>query len=77
MQGDTYSFDILIWHETVDQAGNLTAWRGYIDTVGASKRLYFQDLETISNFIKEQADLAPNRPAHWWARLIHRLGKWS
>ena len=77
MQGDTYSFVIRIWHESVDQAGNVTAWRGYIDYVGASQRLYFQDLEAITQFIKEQTNLAPNPPARWWTKLKRRLSKWS
>ena len=60
MQGDTQSFVVRIWHEAVDNNGKVTAWRGSIDHVGSEKRLYFQDLQTIAEFIQSEAGINQN-----------------
>lgn len=60
VQGDTQSFVVRIWHEAVDNSGQVIAWRGSIDHVGSEKRLYFQDLETIAQFIQNETGINQN-----------------
>ena len=75
MPGDTYSFVIRIWADSVDEAGRPANWRGYIDLVGGDQRLYFQELESIPPFIKHQVNLPDNRSRRWWHWLRARLRK--
>lgn len=72
MPDETYSFIIRIWADSVDDAGQPANWRGYIDLVGGEKRLYFQELESVTHFINQQAHLPANRPRPWW----HWLTAW-
>lgn len=64
MEGDTDSFIVRIWHEAVDRAGNVLAWKGYIEQVGADRHLYFQDLDVMARFIQGQCRLPPGVGAH-------------
>jgi hypothetical protein len=57
VQGDIRSFLVRIWHEAVDLEGNTIAWRGSIEHIGSEKRVYFQDLGQILDFIQEEAGI--------------------
>ncbi len=57
VQGDTQSFIIRIWHEAVSDDGRVLAWRGSIDHVGSSRRIYFQDMEQAIHFIAQEAGI--------------------
>ncbi|MBG7609482.1 MAG: hypothetical protein IZT55_01310 [Anaerolineae bacterium] len=66
MNADTHSFIIRVWHEAQDSDGNILAWRGSIDHVGSNKRLYFQNLDGISNFIQEQSGVRKTKKGSLW-----------
>lgn len=55
--GETQSFVVRVWHEATDQQGNVIAWRGSIAHVGTARRLHFQDLEKVIQFIAEEAGI--------------------
>lgn len=57
VQGDTHSFIVRIWHEALDREGNIIAWRGSIDHVGGGDRFYFDDLDRLVQFMREQVGL--------------------
>jgi hypothetical protein len=63
---DTHSFIIRVWHESQDSDGNILAWRGSIDHVGSNKRLYFQNLDGIAQFIQEQSGVCKARNSSTW-----------
>ena len=72
MEDDTHSFVVRIWHEALDQEGNPTAWRGYVDHIASGKRYYFADLKGIVSFIEQQLKWKTESPSRWqslWARL--------
>lgn len=58
MENDTYSFVVRIWPEAVDSEGNVTVWRGSIDDVGNGERSYFDDLDSVVPFIRQQTGWA-------------------
>lgn len=74
VQGDTHAFIVRIWHEALDDEGNIVAWRGSIDHVGSDNRLYFQDLDGIVRFIKERAGVNTKRSRFSWKSLLTRTG---
>jgi hypothetical protein len=85
VEEETHSFIIRIW-DIVDGPGKRPeeTWRGSIDYVGSGKRLYFNDLNSIATFIKEQVRAeTPQAVAHWEAlvkrsRVGHRFNAfWS
>jgi hypothetical protein len=57
VQSEIQSFVIRVWHEAVDREGNATAWRGSIDHVGSDRRIHFQELAKILDFIQEEAGI--------------------
>ena len=69
MHGDTQSFIVRIWHEGVDTAGNIVAWRGSVDDVGSGRRVYFRDLDGAFRFIQEQIGLRAKR-GPWWRAVL-------
>ena len=73
MQGDTHAFIVRIWHEDLDNEGNGLAWRGSIQHVGSNKRLYFQDLEGIVRFVREQTGINARRQGRKWQALLDRI----
>jgi hypothetical protein len=73
VQGDTHAFIVRIWHEELDSEGNGLAWRGSIHHVGTNKRLYFQDLEGIVRFVREQSGINARHPGSKWHTLLDRL----
>jgi hypothetical protein len=58
MLDDTHSFILRIWHEGKDRTGQVTAWRGFIEHVGAGERRYFVDLCEVGRYICEHAPWA-------------------
>ncbi|MCB0208688.1 MAG: hypothetical protein KDJ52_05145 [Anaerolineae bacterium] len=60
MQEDNFSFIVRIWFEATDSALSNHAWRGSIEQVGHQSRQYFQDLNTLCQFIEDEAGLAEN-----------------
>ena len=77
MQGDTHAFIVRIWHEELDSEGNGLAWRGSIQHVGSNKRLYFQDLEGILRFVREQTGINTQHPERKWSALLERIRRGS
>jgi len=69
MHGDTQSFIVRLWNETIDATGNAVVWRGSIDHVGSGKRAYFHNLEGAFGFIQEQIGLRAKR-GHWWRAVL-------
>lgn len=73
MLDDTHSFIVRIWHEGRDSAGQITAWRGFIEHVGEGERRYFVDLREVSRYIREhvawasqggsRTDVLPENPS--------------
>lgn len=57
MNGDTHSFLVRIWHEALDQRGNITAWRGSIEHIGEGPRVYFVDMRQVIDYIQRQIGL--------------------
>jgi hypothetical protein len=57
VQDDIQSFLVRVWPEGVDSEGNATVWRGSIDHVGSEKRLYFQELAMMLDFIQQEAGI--------------------
>ncbi|MCB9076070.1 MAG: hypothetical protein H6631_00595 [Anaerolineaceae bacterium] len=60
MQENNYSFIVRIWFEDAGPTLGHHAWRGSIEQVGQSNRHYFQDLNTLCQFIQDEAGLAAN-----------------
>ncbi len=73
VQGDTQAFIVRIWHEALDDEGNITAWRGSIDHVGRDQRLYFHDLDGIVRFIQEQTGVDSRRSRFTWRSVLARI----
>jgi len=73
MEQDNHSFIIRIWDASSTQ-GNLLekTWRGSIDYVGSGKRLYFNDLNSIANFIREQIHSDDPQAVARWEALVDR-----
>jgi hypothetical protein len=59
--GDLDSFIVRIWREAVDSAGAVIAWKGSIEHVDSDSYLYFQDLDLMARFVRDQCRL-PSRP---------------
>ena len=73
MEEETHSFIIRIW-DAIDGPGNRPeeTWRGSIDYVGSGKRLYFNDLNSIASFIKEQIRADGSQAVTHWEALVER-----
>jgi len=57
MQSDTKSFILRIWVESEADENNPSTWRGVVEQVGSTKRLYFQDLGNAFKFVQEQTGI--------------------
>jgi hypothetical protein len=77
LQGDTHAFIVRIWHEELDSEGNGLAWRGSIQHVGSNQHLYFQDLEGILRFVREQTGIHSRNPERRWSALLDRIVRGS
>ena len=67
----THSFIIRIWHEAVDNEGNILTWRGSIEHVGSGERLNFSRLDEFTEFIREESGLR-NTYTTWWGRILRQ-----
>ena len=65
----THSFIVRIWHEAVDNEGNILTWRGSVEHVGSDRRLYFSGLDEFTKFIREESEL-PDSRSTWWGRIL-------
>ena len=65
MEDDTHSFVVRIWHEAVDDEGQPTAWRGYVDDIGSGERFHFHDPSEIGNLIAQQIGLKSKSRSRW------------
>jgi hypothetical protein len=72
VHGDTQAFIVRVWHEAEDDEGHLITWRGSIQHVGSDKRYYFQDLNGIVRFIREQTGMNIRRKGSKWKSLLAR-----
>ncbi len=71
LEKESHSFIVRIWSEMND--GKSPGWRGSIDYVGSDKRLYFQELEGIIRFIKQQTGLNEGQSRRGWLAFWQRL----
>ena len=72
-QGHSRSFIVRIWAEAVGKTGEPTAWRGSIDVVGTQRRFYFQDLQSIVRFIRQEVGFTGlRRHSAWLSVFRHR-----
>jgi hypothetical protein len=69
------TFIVRIWNEKIGENGEIEYWRGSIDHVGSSKRLYFYSLESISQFISEQTGVVNIHMDSWWHSFVSRFSK--
>jgi hypothetical protein len=70
LENETHAFIIRVWSEAQDREGNILTWRGSIDHVGGSKRLYFQDLDGAVRFIQEQTGISKKQKTSNWKSLM-------
>jgi hypothetical protein len=68
MDAQPRSFIVRILYEE-DPQSKITRWHGSIERVGAEKRLYFRELESIAQFIQEDCQIRPKAAPRWRTRL--------
>jgi hypothetical protein len=73
VEKDIYSFIVRIWRDSSNSQSPEAGWRGSIDDVSSGKRLYFQDLESVDQFIQEQTGAVFKPASMWWTRLKRKL----
>jgi len=75
MKTEAISFIIRIWMESVSDDDQKPVWRGVIEQVGNAEKRYFQDLETIAQFIREKSEInQPQSVVDKWLALQRNLG---
>ncbi len=79
MSADTKSFIVRIWIESISEESDPSpTWRGVIEHVGSTERIYFHEFNTAVQFIREKADIQTDEPTPRWKNLkskIHELRK--
>ena len=71
---DTHSFIVRVWDEPRKLGSKPQKfWRGSIIYVGSDKRLYFDDLNSIANFIREQVRADAPQAVARWETLVNRF----
>ncbi len=70
LAGDTHSFIVRILFESHEDEN--CEWRGSIEHVGSHKRLHFQELDSLKDFIQEETGLCVNKQKPWWHSLYVR-----
>jgi hypothetical protein len=63
------AFIVRISAEAVDSKGNISAWRGSIESVENHQRMCFSSLESIARFIQEQIELPSSQALPRWRAL--------
>ena len=66
MENQTHSFIVRIWRESDEE---IVTWRGLIEDIGQNDRLYFYDLDSITNFIRNQIGNETEKVDNRWYRL--------
>ena len=66
MQDHSFAFVVRIWLESTYSDGKSTIWRGSIEQVGNDCRIYFSDLDGMTQFIQTQIGLEPPPPSSKW-----------
>jgi hypothetical protein len=56
LEDRTASFIVRIWLESSSDASMICEWRGVIEQVGSSKKIYFRELNAIVEFIKPRLE---------------------
>lgn len=51
LEANTHSFVVKVWLEETAQEAGRVRWRGHATHVGSGKRLYFERLEEVVDFI--------------------------
>jgi len=69
VNGDTQSFIVRIWHEATGN-GKITSWRGSIIHVGSGKRVYFHDLNSIKQFVKDRTGMKEDGDLGKWLKSL-------
>jgi len=73
VEQDSHSFIVRIWDEPRQASGpSPKFWRGSIIYVGSDKRLYFDDLDSIASFIREQVRAEGPQAVARWENLVNR-----
>jgi len=73
---EAHAFIVRIWRQEVGGTEDSCVWRGSIDHVGSSERLYFSDLSAIGRFIQEQAEIGLHGQASRWKSVRCWLASW-
>lgn len=61
--GDTVAFIVRVWYEAVNADGQATVWRGSVERVAQpNQRVFFEDLDSIADYIRQHAGLNGARP---------------
>ncbi len=80
MKPEATSFIIRIWIDSAAENSEPPIWRGVIEQVGSTEKRHFQELQTVTQFIRERADLdlPPTLRERWqslWLSLTHEIRK--
>jgi hypothetical protein len=62
-ESTTHTFVLKVWVEEIMEESNRARWRGRITHVLNGDYIYFEDLETLHNFIKTYLDKLNLDPA--------------
>jgi hypothetical protein len=73
LKSDEFAFIVRIWKDSADSDGSVSGWHGSIDHVGSNQRLYFYQLESILQFVRERTGIGFKPVKSWWKKLRDRL----
>lgn len=73
LKSDEFAFIVRIWKDSNDSDGLVSGWHGSIDHVGSNQRLYFYQLESILQFVRERTGIGIKPVKSWWKKLRDRL----
>ncbi|GAB4519671.1 MAG: hypothetical protein Kow0047_30930 [Anaerolineae bacterium] len=71
VNSETHSFVVKIWLEHEADGRRRALWRGHVTHVPSGRRRYFQDLDTLVDFIAQYLEAMGVRLG-----LGHRLIRW-
>jgi hypothetical protein len=74
MKTEATSFIIRIWIDSAAENGEPPVWRGVIQQVGSLDKQHFHELSSVTQFIRERADIQ-QQPSlrEWWGALWWNL----
>lgn len=76
LKSDSEAFIIRIWQENGFQTREEAVWRGSITHVGSNQQLYFCDLNSIVEFINDQAGIQRRFRNVRLSELVERFHDW-